>query len=214
MDLTSIILSAVTGGVIALSFASITKAWKHAKEVNDYRELLMNFIERIGIPLSKEYIVQASEAIAIIQCEEFKAYREMVHGRSAESFPMLNSDLLRSIPPVMLKEILDGRTAFSEIFIFYHCLDFVMEVTPGSAQRSYNEFVKEHTKDKVSSHDDFIREFEQCEIISTQRHHYSSLLKSRIKRSELNIGFLKSLHDELAGSGLKWRLRYFWKALI
>ena len=214
LETIKIIFSAFVGGAIAASFGSFARAWKYAKEVNQFRELLANFIDRIALRLSLDYITQAQEAVEVIGCADYEEHRKMVHGKKWETFPMLNSDLLRSMPPVMLKDMLYGKTAFSEIFTFYHCLDFVMEMTPARAFEDYHAFIKEHTKDKVNSHDDFVREFETCAVIANQRNYIIGRLNSRIKRSELNTQFLNELRAELQGSRLNWRLKYFRQALF
>jgi hypothetical protein len=213
-DFLKVVVGALLGGVIALLLNTIAKAWHHAKEINHYRELLLSFINRIGVPLSKQFIEQSESTIRIIECSNHAEYLVMIAGRRLESFPMLNSDLLRSIPMTAYVELLHKRTQYVEIFTLNHCLDFTMEVTPMKAFTEFHEFVTEHTREKAASHEQFVNEFETCNVIATQRKRSCSDIRSRIRRAELNIKFMTDLKAELVGGAWKWKVKYFFQSLV
>jgi hypothetical protein len=213
-SLNSALIGALIGGIVALSLNAIAKAWHHAKETNHYRLLMLSFIDRIGIRLTQQFTEECRSAIEIIQCNRYEDYQSLITGKKSESFPMLNSDLLRSIPMAAYRDMLYGRTHYVEIFTFYHCFDFMLELTPIKAYNEYATFIKDHTTQKAVHREAFINEFETCSAIESQRKVICSKLQARIHRAELNITFMQEIERELKGNGCGWRLRYFWKALF
>lgn len=199
-------ISAFIGSVIALVISKIYSRISSARKLNSIRLALFDYCSKIGIQKSYHYLQNMD---SMKECIDLYG-RDDVQPKvtSVDDMPMYNSQIFKSIASEELRSIAYDTDNFIRILDISHATDYHREHMPYDLFVKFHKDVSEYIEKADIPFENRLFFINNSPLIEDLKRITISKMEMIAKRGKTTSAQYEKLVEHLAGSSLKWIIKY------